>query len=385
MLYSLMQVFRELETDRSRTLLSLVGVAVGIFSIVSSLTLTDSLKHAVRDSFAAFGSDVLFVDKEPLEPDLTEDGSFRWWKYDSRPAVSWQDYRYLKENAASASERIAYVRYGVLTTGVDGDWRLLVPQPLAEGRGFTPDEIESGAAVAIAGAGTDAKCGDKRWFDGKRYAIIGVFAKAGMMTVCPVDIDRLLLVPARGQTGPVVRSSILLSGADRGEVRRRMRSARRLLPLQEDDFAMNQLSFLLDEMDGIFALAAKLGWIIGLFALLSGGFGVANMLYVSVEERRKQIGICRALGARRRTIVRNFLTESMMLSLLGAVSGIGLVALFVFLLQLVSENGLPLVLTGKTALTGLLAALMTGLVFGVAPARYAAKLMPVEAMAGPEK
>ena len=380
MLYSWLRAFRELKADRSRTLLSLLGIAVGIFSIVAALALVDSLQASLRDSFAAYGSDILFVDKEPLEPDLTEDGEFRWWKYAARPPVSWQDYRYLRENGADLYSEIAYVAYGIHTTGVDGDWRLLVRQPLAEGRSFTPEEIESGAAVAIAGCETEAKCGDLRWLDGKRYRIVGMFEKAGMMTVSPVDIDRLLLVPARGQSGPVVRCSVLLSGAEAGQIRRLMRSARRLGPLQEDDFALNRLSFLMNEMNDLFALAAKLGWLIGLFALLSGGFGIANMLYVSVEERRSQIGICRALGARRKSIVRDFLREAVILSLLGAAVGIAFVLLTFFILQAATAIDLPIALNGKSVLTGLLTALLTGLLFGVAPARAAAALSPAKTM-----
>ena len=89
------QVFRQLKADRFRTLLSLLGMAVGIFSIVASLTLIDSVQKSVQDSFAAFGSDLLYIEREPLEPDLNEDGVFRWWEYATRPPVTWREYRYL--------------------------------------------------------------------------------------------------------------------------------------------------------------------------------------------------------------------------------------------------------------------------------------------------
>ena len=377
---SFLQVFKELKANRFRTLLSMLGVSVGIFSIVSALSLVDSLQQSLRTGFSAFGSDILFVDREPLEPDLNEDGTFQWWKYASRPQVSWQDYRYLKENGRESYRRIAYVSYGLRSTGVAGDWRLLTGQPLAEGRGFLPQEIEEGSAVVLAGAGTEAKTGEKIWLENKRYEVIGVFEKAGMMTVCPVDIDQVMLVPARSQRGPLVRGSILLAGADRETVHGLMRSARRLTPLQADDFSLNQLSYLLEETEDLFSLAAKLGWLIGLFALVSGGIGIANMLYVSVEERRIQIGICRAIGAKRNTIVRSFLEESVIIALLGATIGISMTASGMTALRMLTNTELPMTLGLKNILTGFLIATINGLLFGVAPARSAARLSPAEAM-----
>ena len=330
------QAFRELKADRFRTLLSLLGVSIGIFSIVAALTLVDSLRAVVRDSFATYGSDVLFVEREPLEPDLNEDGEFRWWVYASRPPVTWREYRYLaevggiEEGGSGAFERMAFAAYGLRNAvGVDGDWSLLVPQPLASGRPFTTREVATGAPVALVGAEAEASPGDAIWIGGARYEVIGVFSKAGMTTVSPVDIDHVRLVPYRTLHGPVVRSSILLSGADETAVRRMMRSVRRLPPEADDNFAMNRLSFLLDEINHIFTLVSRLGWIIGLFSLLVGGIGIANMLYVSVEERKPQIGICRAIGARRRDIGRQFLAEAIVLSLLGAAGGNGFAAVAV--------------------------------------------------------
>jgi len=144
-------------------------------------------------------------------------------------------------------------------------------------------------------------------------------------------------------------------------------------------------------MTGLFKLLAKLGWMIGLFSLLVGGFGIANMLFVSVEERRPQIGICRALGARRRVIVRQFLGESAVLSLLGGLAGMALVQALLWIMRLLlnarsagtgAADLLPLFLPLHAVLSGLAAALLIGLLFGVSPARRASLLPPVEAIKG---
>ncbi|MBR1539554.1 MAG: ABC transporter permease [Bacteroidales bacterium] len=377
-----MQAFRQLKADRFRTLLSLLGVAVGIFSIVAALTLVDCVQTSVREGFAAFGSDLLFVEREPLEPDLNEDGVFRWWAYAARPPVRWKEYRYLAERGSGkAFERIAFAAYGAETVGVDGQWKLLVPQALTEGRGFTQRELENGLPVAMAGAEVEAKLGEALWLEGRRYQVIGRFEKAGINTVSPVDVDHSCLIPFKSQGSSASRSSIVIAGARDAQVRAVLRECRRLGPGQKDNFALNRLSFLLDEMDDIFSMLAKLGWIVGIFSLLVGGFGIANMLYVSVEERKPQIGICRALGAKRKDISREFLGEAGLLSLLGGGAGILMAGGLLTLVKLAGgTTGLPLALTLRSVAAGIAAALGVGIVSGVAPARHAARLNPVDAI-----
>lgn len=380
----LAQAFRSLKADRFRTLLSLAGVAVGIFSIVAGLTLVEVLRRTLTDSFAACGSDLLFVEREPMEPDLNEDGVFRWWEYAARPPVTWEDYRYIAVQP-DAWTQIAFAAYGTETVGVAGDWQLLVNLPLAAGRRFSRQELESGAPVVMAGAETEARPGEAIWLDGHRYEVIGTFEKAGMMTVSPVDADRVYLVPFKPHRHTIQRGSILLAGADPEQIRRLMRESRRLSPLQQDDFALNRLSFLLEEIEDLLSLVARIGWIIGLFSMLAGGFGIANMLYVSVEERKAQIGICRALGARQRTVVAEFLGEAALLSLSGGSAGIMLVQIVLLSAHAFSgafAASLPLLLPFSAVAAGLGTALVLGLAFGVAPARMAARLNPVEALRG---
>ena len=108
---ALAQAFRELKADRFRTGLSLLGVAVGIFSIVAALTLVDAMQQSIQEGFAVHGGDLLFVDRIPLEPDLDEEGRFRWWNYALRPEVSWREYRFLEEQGEKAFSQMAFVRY----------------------------------------------------------------------------------------------------------------------------------------------------------------------------------------------------------------------------------------------------------------------------------
>lgn len=374
-----MELLREtlgrLRADPVRTRLSLLGVAVGVFAIVAALTLVDSLQAVVREGFASYGDDILFVEREPLEPDLNEDGVFRWWAYAGRPPVTWREYRSLE----GLAERAAFAAYGTSAVGVDGDWRLLTAQPLSEGRGFTAEELSEGAPVIIVGAREEAAVSSRLRIGGVGCRVIGKFAPAGMGTVSPLDVDHALLLPYKTLREPVLRSSILLAGADENAVRQELRRVRRLKPGVPDDFAFNRLSFLLEQMDDLFRMVSRLGWLVGLFSLLSGGIGIANMLYVSVQERKPQIGICRALGARQRTILREFLAEAQVLSWVGGLGGIALAAAAIAVARLCATE-LPLSLSLRAVVSGLLAATALGAVFGLAPARSAAHLAPVEAI-----
>lgn len=370
-----MLAFRELTADRFRTLLSLSGVAIGTFSVVSALTLVDSVKRTVREGFEAYGSDIIYVEKEPLEPDLNEDGTFKWWEYASRPQVSWEEYRHV----ASVYDRTAFAAYGAEGTGIDGEWRLIVRQALSSGREFTSMELEKGVPVAIVGADVEARCGDRTKVEGALCEVIGKFSKSGMNTVSPVDVDHAVLIPYRAMRSTSVRNSIAVSDGDPEEIRRTMRTLRRLTPGEKDNFAINRLSGLLEEIEEIFSLTARLGWIMGFFSLLVGGFGIANMLYVSVEERRRQNGICRALGATRKDIIRQFLAEAALLSGAGGVAGTVLTALMTLMVNALSPE-FPIVLSVWRISAGLGTAVVTGLTAGLAPARKAAMMPPREAM-----
>lgn len=375
----LVRCLRELGSDRFRTFLSLLGVSIGIFSIVSALTLVDSVRRVVEDSFESFGSDILFIEKEPLEPDLNEDGVFRWWEYASWPAVSYQEYKYLRQHENEVCSSLAYVAYGSSVTGIAGDWRLLVREAMAEGREFTVRELESGTPVAVVGSEVEYEGGMIRC-GGAVYRIIGKLRKAGVNTVSPLDTDHCILVPVAAMQEPPLRSSILLSDAVDSKLRTLMREARRLPPSSRDNFSFNRLSFLLDEMTEVFSLVSKLGWIVGFFSLLVGGFGVANILYVSVEERKPQIGICRAVGAKRRAIVAEFLCESILLSLMGGAAGILLAFAATLALRSVSSITIHIALSFKAVILGIVVSLLIGLLFGVAPAHSASRLDPIEAM-----
>lgn len=381
--------------DWLRSLLSLSGVCVGIFSIVLVLTLIDSLQNTIKEGFESFGTDIVFIEKEPLEPDLNEDGIFRWWEYFSRPNVSYSEYLYLRQNSRFA-ERMAFSSRFSNITAVCGDWEAIVPAGISDGRAFSCDEIERGASVTIIGESAakemfkhgENPIGHSIRLLGKNFTIIGVFEKCGTNTVSTVDIDNARLIPVKTGQSMVdlskTRTSITVSPKQSiskekfiEELRALMRQHRRLSPRDKDNFSINRISFIIEQMGEIFALANLLGWIIGLFSLLVGGFGIANIEFVSVQERTSEIGIQKAIGARRSVILRQFIREAAIMSILGGLAGIGLAGVIA---AIIPSSFIHLSLSLKNAAIGILVSLITGVLAGLAPALKASRLNPVDAI-----
>jgi len=408
---------RDLLADKFRTTLSLAGVSIGIFSIVAVFTVVDSLKESVNEGFRKFGSDVVMVERVPLEPDFDRDGRQKLWQYESRPQIGWQEYLFLQENSAAAGNMAFSASFEMecaagresydegAFVAVDGDWRMLVQEKILHGRGFTSRELASGAAVTIIGSEVAQKLfadiadpvGRMITVRGVPLRVIGIFDSAGDNLVGMMDVDCVRLIPVRFAfriadiTSPAVKTRIIASPHQAGErssdgiskeefkseLRMLMRQYRRLRPVQEDDFALNELSFVAEQFRSVFGMVNTVGWVVGIFSLLVGGFGIVNIMYVSVEERTRIIGIKKALGARKRVITMQFLAEAATLSTLGGLAGIVLVW---FATLLIPDTLFPIYLSPSNVLKGIAIALVIGVVSGVAPARYAASLHPVEAI-----
>lgn len=375
--------------DKFRTILSLLGVCAGIFAIVAVFTLVDSIQSTINESFENYGSDILFVERQPLEPDLNEDGFFRWWEYLSRPPVRWSEYRFLEENYHGHGRMAFTAQAGSDAVGVDGEWRTVIQEPLSGGRLFSRRELEEGSSVAILGGRTAEKLfpeggspiGKSVRLFGSTFRIIGTLAQSGDNAVRTVPADEAVIVPVRAlarvtdiSTG---KTSIAISSADECRVRLLMRQARRMRPRDKDNFALNRLSFIVEQTAEIFDMVNTLGWIVGVFSLLVGGFGIANILFVNVEERTWQIGVQKALGARRLTIVSQYLKEAALLSLGGGAVGVLLVLAATLLIP---SSVITLRLSPANAATGLAVSFFIGILAGVAPAVKAARLDPVEAI-----
>jgi putative ABC transport system permease protein len=397
----------ELRVNLMRTILSLLGVTIGIFAIIGVLTIVDSLENSLKASFAFIGDKVVRVEKWPWE----FDGPFKWWKYMNRPQATYEEFLFLEENVKNdlgicihATKGNVIVKHesnsigGTYLWGVTYGYSDVYETPIDKGRYFSPSEINFGRNVAILGAeiassifGDKDPVGKQVKIKGLKFIIIGVMKRQGENLIDAPSNDDYCIIPYAGfrklyYTGRRwgIESTVAVKGSDddvglvklENEIRGIMRIKRGLRPIQEDNFALNKPEALANLIGATFDVIGIAGWVIGSFSILVGGFGIANIMFVSVKERTHIIGIQKSLGAKNYFILFQFLFEAIFLSLLGG--GIGL--FLVYLITYSPTGSLELVLSVKNMILGLGVSSIIGIVSGIVPAALAARLDPVIAI-----
>ncbi len=397
-----------LKANKLRTFLSLLGITIGIFAIISVFTVIDSLENYIRNSLNSLGNNMLFIQKWPWTPPEGET-EYPWWRYLNRPVPKLDETEEILRRSELTDNGVflvgfnSTVQYGgsssenteVLATthGLLDLWNL----ELDRGRYFTEEESRSGAPMAVVGSELV-----KRLFEGSnplgkeikvhgyRMIVIGIYKEKGEdMFGTSMDKRIHVTVPFAvqmvdfrnrdmGQTINVKARPGVDKEHFKAELEGIMRSIRRLKPMEENNFAVNEISVISSSLDAFFAVFNIAGSVIGGFSILVGGFGIANIMFVSVKERTRIIGIQKSLGAKRFFILMEFIFESVILSLLGGAVGL----LFVFagtsIVNAATEMTLTLSL-GNIVL-GLLVSAIIGLLAGFLPALTAARLDPVTAM-----
>lgn len=395
-----------LQGNRIRTFLSTLGITIGIFCIIMVLTMVDSLEKNVQASVESLGKDVIFVDKWPWD----FSGDYKWWKYLNRPNPRLNELRTIEEKAglSDASAMVVTiaggtVKYesnsatGVTILGVSHNYDQVRSFDFYAGRYFTESESKNGTMVAIIGytlAETlfpSVSPIDKEVIvKGRKYRIIGVAQKEGE-SLLGNSLDNNMIVPVQAVTSYVrinsdrVNAQIQVKAAPgvplnmmEEELRGIMRSARKLKPGQEQNFALNKTTLIAEPLKAVFGVITFAGWIIGGFAMLVGGFGIANIMFVSVKERTNQIGIQKALGAKNYFILIEFLVESIILCLVGGTIGITLVWLVSYWVSHSIDFNISLSI--GNILTGLTVSVLIGIISGFIPAWTASRLDPVIAI-----
>jgi putative ABC transport system permease protein len=292
----------------------------------------------------------------------------------------------------SGSNKAENVEILGASNGLIETWSLKI----TNGRPLTEEEFNSGASLAMLGSDIAEQLfpgvspvGNFFKIQGFTLFVVGVFEKMGE-DAFNTSMDKRVLIPAKFAARLVdprleMGQSIIVKGKTdvpaarlSEELEGIMRSIRRIKPSLENDFALNEVSLISGQLDSIFKVFNIAGWIIGGFAILVGGFGIANIMFVSVKERTKIIGLQKALGAKSKFIMLEFLFEASVLSLIGGVIGLLIIYGLTFIVS--KSFDFNLVLTVGNILTGLTISIVIGLIAGVVPARTAAHLDPVNAM-----
>ena len=395
--------FQAIAVNKVRTLLSLLGITIGIFCIISVFTIFDSMEIAIRKSIASLGSNTLYIDKWPW----AMGGDYPWWKYIQRPEGKLEDMKEIQKRSSLAdasafmvqvNKTVKYQNNYVENVGVLGvsqDFDQIWNFELADGRYFSSAESNAGKDVAVIGSDIAQNLylnlnpiGHKIKIFGRNIEVIGVIKKQGedlfgnsndKLVMLPVNYFKTLIDLRDVGTSIMVKAKPYVSNDElRDELTGIMRSIRKLKPSAEDNFSINETSIISKGFDSLFRVIAMVGWIIGGFSLLVGGFGIANIMFVSVKERTNIIGIQKALGAKNYFILFQFLFEAVFLSIIGGIVGL----LIVLLLTIIVAQGFDfhLTLTGGNVMLGICVSAIIGLVSGIIPAYSASRLDPVEAM-----
>jgi putative ABC transport system permease protein len=394
-----------LRNNKLRTLLSLLGVTIGIFSIIAVLAAVDSMDKKIKEDLSDMDMNTIYLMNFSFGP-----SEVPRWKREQFPKVTYDEFEFLKKSIPSIdkisfnffarNESVKFESKTVNSIRVKPsteDFFDIEPIKIETGRLFNAAESNSGSPVIVIGSevanglfeNTDP-IGKKIRLYGQKFTVIGVLKKQGqgmfgdsndVAVFFPVNFLRRMY----GDENDALRAAILIKpekGIDieefKAELAQKLRVHRGVKTGEIDNFFMNVLSGFTDFIDNIIGQMNAIGWGISAFSLLVGGFGIANIMFVSVKERTNLIGIQKALGAKNKFILFQFLIEAVILSLIGGLIGMFLVWVIAIILS--STLDFEFVLSASNMLLGSGLAAFIGLIAGIIPAISASKLDPVEAI-----
>ena len=394
-----------LRNNKLRTLLSLLGVTIGIFSIIAVLTAVDSLDRKIKKDLSSLDKNTMYVMKFSFGP-----SEIPKWKRQQFPNVKYEEYQYLKSNLNNAENvcfqyftKLESIKFESKTVSslnivpVTDEFDDIQKLDFKSGRFFNESESNSGMPLVILGYEVAKKLFDN--YDpigqtvriyGQKFNVIGTIKKQGAGLFGDSN-DTSAFIPSNflrkiyGDNATFLTPVILIKpnknidiDAFKGDLSQKMRNYRGIKTGDIDNFFINILSGFTTFLDGIISQLNIGGWAIAGFSLLVGGFGIANIMFVSVKERTNLIGIQKSLGAKNKFILFQFLFEAIILCIIGGAMGM----LFVWIISLILTNVLDFefVLGLNNVLLGTGLAAFIGLIAGILPAISASRLDPVEAI-----
>ena len=401
----------ELKNNKLRTFLSLFGITIGIFCIIGVLATVDSLEQQVQNDIKTLGTNTIYVDK--WQYGENEGGNYPWWKYINRPSPRDEDVALIKQKSFLAEHvarflatdaTVSYRDYDLTNVevyGVTDDFDNIQAFDLMAGSRYLTDaDFKRGTAVAVIGY-TNAESlffnpeyalGKQVSINGKKATIVGVIKKQGSGLIgAGFNYDNCLILshrfyitifdgdPKFGNNFIMVQGKPKVSNAALiDDLRGAMRQIRRLSPRDEDNFALNDVNLFSEQVGSFFGMVNAAGWAIAGLSLIVGAFGVANIMFVTVRERTSQIGLKKAIGAKKATVLTEFLIESAFLCVIGGLIGL----LLVWILAALLSTVLPfkIIIAPNIIILAFVICVILGVISGIIPAFIAARMNPVKAI-----
>lgn len=402
------QAIQQLTSNKLRSFLTLLGITIGIFCVIAVLSSVDSLEENIIQSFDKFGNDVIYVDKWPW----AEDPGQNFYKYMGRPTADMNDLHNI-QNKSKLSQAASLAVFlpgrttkfmdivveGAYMAGITEDYDKIIKLDFEDGNYFSARDFQVGSNQAILGnklavslfpkgngVGKEIKIG------GQKFQVVGILKNEGKSIISIMPNDEAVFIPFNTARKLVsINSSsnwgtLLSVKANKGvdleelkyEVSSIIRPGRGLKPREKDNFAINRITMLTNLVDKVFGVINFAGFIIGLFSMLVGAFGVANIMFVSVKERTNLIGIKMAIGAKRYFILLEYLIEAIILCIIGGLVGLVIVWGVLFIVAKLLE--FPIYMSFQNIALGISLSILIGVVAGIIPAIIASRMDPVEAI-----
>jgi putative ABC transport system permease protein len=403
---SLKLTFQELRVNKLRTALSLTGVAFGIFCIIGVLATVNSLERNIQNEVKSLGSNTIYIDKW----DYSGGPDQPIWKFRARPVAKYEeaemvkkravlldDISYLMQTGSSISHKDDLLQ-SVSVYGIIEAQMVIQPLEFDRGRFFSASEFNAGSNVCLIGftnaeqlfGNSDRALGKQVDIKGKKLTIVGVIKKEGKNFI-GWDYDNCVMMPykfCRTIFDENNSNPILIAKGKEGvtataltdELKGIMRQIRRLSPTQEDNFSLNSVEAFSKAISASFVMINVVGSIIGGISLFVGMFGIANIMFVTVKERTSVIGLKKAIGAKKSSILFEFLVEAALLCIIGGAFGL----FFVYILTLILSGPLnfPVYISIPMLITTIIICITVGILAGIIPAVKAARMDPVAAFRG---
>lgn len=402
---SLRFALNELSKNKLRTFLSVLGVTIGIFSIIAVLAAVDSLKRNITKNLDTIDNSIIYFTKMPFGPtDIPR------WKRDQFPNVAYEEYLYFKKNMPYTAD-VAFSIFGQPQTlkyrdnSVEGVNMVPITHEqyniqsltFLSGRFYNESESSSGSPVIVLGFdiannlfGNEDPIGKTLRVYGKKVNVIGVLDKQGASIFGSNDeaaflpanfVRRIIGNNPQGNNHAVILKPSKEVPTDEyiALIRQNIRNYRGLTYRDDDNFFITELAGFTDFIDNITGQMSLIGFFISAFSLLVGGFGIANIMFVSVKERTNLIGIQKSLGAKNHFVLFQFLFEAVSLALIGGVVGIMLVGIASVILSSITDS-FEFILSPYNIFIGTFISAIIGMISGIIPAISASRLDPVEAI-----